>query len=392
MPCVVKADACFAEPRDRPQLPFVSKYAPLVGAIGLDGGAIGAFVANGPSVVGRRVDVNEAGIALSSAVTVADHCCNIATVSIAGGRSNLAAVADVAAARALRVVGTDGSVSVAVPADEAAAEKRHRGEGDAPDAWRLHTVAAWPGGKSLSGGMCYSACDAPGSSDAICVSHEEARQVHIFDTTTGAATNVLELYHMPTRVAQGPQNTLIVCEGCIVSSWDPRMSGTNACVARLTLLDDAMDAVYPHALRSGVPEHSVLVACCDRSLTVFDQRKWSRGYVESNVLKYYPTSCGIAGTVGHHADVLAVGVDAEARAITVPLDPAVQKKSAPKATAAQDEPAPLQGAFRQRLATAVHCRSSWHGAATTAIGVPAALAVSTHGELFVATTTPSSVA
>lgn len=251
----------------------------------------------------------------------------------------------------------------------------------------------------------------------VAVAHEYFNEARIFDLNTGAVAHRIYTTHGPVSIqamyaSSSSSPLLCIAEGPIASVWDIRAgSGSNACVSRLTLLDEHVtDVCCTHDFAS---RNVVATAATDRSVTIFDARKWTKVSVEQNVLKYAPVGIASAGVqcsaAYFPATVLAVGVDTEVRAVDIlssastSAAKALAVASKPTTTDSADaananapgtETAPLQGTFRQRLASSQHCKAAWHGSpAQAAIGGSLwAIALSTHGEIFGASTGIPSIA
>uniref|UniRef100_A0A7S1KXW5 Uncharacterized protein n=1 Tax=Neobodo designis TaxID=312471 RepID=A0A7S1KXW5_NEODS len=249
--------------------------------------------------------------------------------------------------------------------------------------------------------------------EQLVMAQESAQEARIFDIATGKRVRSVWCTHGPTAAiaarfpAVSPnQELLAIAEGPVCSIWDPRTGGegSNACISRLTTAaSDVLDVTTSEALAA---RNLLLVAGSDRSIAVFDVRKWAKLSVDAGVLKFAANGLAVVGVAQHEpyepATIVATGIDTELRAVDImtnvsAIDAARKRQAVAGGSAngkgAQASPAPeavsptadvgLQGAFRQRLATASHCRAGWHGAPSSVLGTDAAVAMSTHAELFV---------
>jgi hypothetical protein len=247
---------------------------------------------------------------------------------------------------------------------------------------------------------------ADGAASHIAAAVEFANEVRLFDVQTGANLRSVYTAHGPTEVLPAlmpglspNQELLFVAEGPVCSVWDPRTGGrgSNACISRLTLHGvDVVDLAVDAALAA---RSVIIAAAADRSITSYDARKWAKIAVEQNALKYAPSGAAVIGVDGSRpyepTAVLVTGIDSEARCVELQTSASTmaatrvreQRKAAGLIDDDDKTAAPLQGTFRQRLASSMHCRAAWHGAPVRGAfndGQFAAAALSTHGQLFMA--------
>lgn len=219
-------------------------------------------------------------------------------------------------------------------------------------------------------------------------------------------------------------NTVLVCEGSLATLFDIRCPSAVLTVSQLFQpatsdaearyrSEAAAPALVPGRLTSTLgtvadvcaTAHPFEVALAiDRTLCVYDFRKFTRLFSSANALKY--SIATVAATAGGRA-VVCAGVDAEVRII--PLHPrpsndsdavrdraptlaagggakasaAARQRTAKAPPAAHEE---VGTTFRSRLSTSVSCRSTWQGGWVTCCneGGTAAVGISLDHEVFVA--------
>ncbi|RNE98807.1 uncharacterized protein Tco025E_09163 [Trypanosoma conorhini] len=285
------------------------------------------------------------------------------------------------------------ATSLAEISDEPPKKRPRRGT-DTDDAfWR--TVAS---ATTSEGGVTYGApgwCGLlPFSSGQLVCCREFFFDLRLVDVPAGTVVRQYGTIHPATGVTacSGVPHGAVVAEGPVATLYDMRCPG-----AALTLSPDSTREVPLVTSRLTSPASYVADVCatCNdyevavavgRSLCVHDVRKWSRVSVSTNTLKYEIAS--IAAFASGKAVVVA-GIDAEVR--IVPLQKTPPAAAAPARAAGnglprkeEDAAAASPASFRNRLDSAVCCRSTWNGGWVAGLDGVSATGVSADHEVFVA--------
>jgi hypothetical protein len=156
---------------------------------------------------------------------------------------------------------------------------------------------------------------APGNPSQAALARHFAKDVSIFDGPLVVRT--LHTLHRPNAVAllspalaasPGGSGVVAVAEGPAVSVWDLRASGRGARVARLNA-GNAAGPLYCLAASDGTGAPLLGAAGADRSVLVWDPRKWATVDRWSNCLKYEATA--VHFLAGNPQYCVACGLDYE---------------------------------------------------------------------------------
>lgn len=266
-----------------------------------------------------------------------------------------------------------------------------------------------------------------GATETLISAREFFNDVRVVDVATSTVVRTYSTTHSPTAVdvPPGQCNCVLVTEGCLATLFDVRCP--SAVISMATALAFARAATAPRGEEA--PEGSAVQAsttetvvplvpgrltstmgdirdvchtanpnevalCIERSLCVYDYRKFTRLFSSANVLKFAIASIAACG---EGRAVVCAGIDAEVRLF--PLQPksasgpppppltgskgGVPSASDPQAPAPDD---PSRSTFRTRLNSSVSCESTWQGGWVTAVnaGGRVAVGVSSDNEVFLA--------
>jgi hypothetical protein len=435
-----------------PEYPYAPKHSRMVAAAHFGGsaaalaaGGVGGevrFATFGTSDDGSLGDLRRGSFALPlpSQEGSASGSARVAHVSFEGTIDGCEAAATATGALGELVAGRRlGCVAATREGDAYALRSAPRGASsgfawEQVASWRAteddETLAAVGGDAALAAGLrtsygALSVARMGTDGEMLLMADEATHEARLIDVATGKRTRSIWCTHGPTGVvvARFPsvspnQELVAVAEGPLCSLWDPRTGGpgSNACISRLTLAGaEVLDVATSEALAA---RNLIAVASDDRSVSIYDVRKWAKVSVESNVLKFATNGIAVIGTAEDKpfvpCAVFATGIDSEARVVdavsnasTVDANKkrqAIEERggtvdsmgkgglgtasNGAKGAASDDAAAEAtgpQGVFRQRLASSTHCRAGWHGAPVRVCGgAAAAVSLSTHGELFLA--------
>ncbi|EAN83493.1 hypothetical protein C3747_70g147 [Trypanosoma cruzi] len=200
-----------------------------------------------------------------------------------------------------------------------------------------------------------------------------------------------------TTACPGIPHGVVVAEGPVATLYDMRCPG-----AALTLNTDTKPDISLVTSRLTSPTSYVAGVCstCNeyevaaavgRSLCVYDVRKWSCVSVSTNILKY---EIGSIAPFASGKAVVVAGIDAEVRIVPLQKASPVSAASAPthaggngiarneKVKKEEEGESAAPNSFRNRIDSAVCCRSTWNGGWVESLDGSNAIGVSADHEVF----------
>ncbi|XP_031500504.1 uncharacterized protein LOC116264434 isoform X1 [Nymphaea colorata] len=157
-------------------------------------------------------------------------------------------------------------------------------------------------GEGSWAGLCFS----PNQWSTVAVARSFCKSIDIYDQEIHLRSlhtlwNPASICFVQTVIGDGGSSIIAIAEGCQLSIWDLRVKQNGGCIQRITgTLGSPFHAVCSSA------DGSVAVGGADRSVTIFDCRRWSAFSRWVNCSKYEITGLAFSSLDADHIYIQSV--------------------------------------------------------------------------------------